>query len=143
MNTAIRMLLPLAFSAPMAVQAQITTLDYKGSVMHGTSTYLPTGFTSPTIPATLPSTPFNGFFTVSITVEGSIANSNLTLLSDSFAVMGNDVSNILLIPGPEPFLTRMVDQTSAAGLAASISRHRMGSSRVLRLISLLSRRTDL
>ncbi len=100
MNTTIRMLLSLAFSTTMSVHAQITTLDYKGSVMHGTSTYLPTGFVSPTSPATLPSTPFNGFFTVSITVEGSIANSNLTLLSDSISVMGNDVSNILIMHEP-------------------------------------------
>jgi len=60
-------------AGPIAVNAQVTTLEYQGDVITGTSTYLPSGFVAPTctncaLPV-LPSSRFVGSFTASIVVD--------------------------------------------------------------------------
>jgi hypothetical protein len=90
--------------APVATNAQVTTLDYQGSVMTGSSDYLPTGFTDTngTIGPTLPSMPFVGSFDATITLDGSLSANDLTLTS-----LNVDVNGISLsagpVAGPSPF----------------------------------------
>ena len=96
MNTKILGLLAVAlFSGPMAANAQVTTLLYQGDVISGDSSYLPTPFTF--YPggyigalAALPTSPFVGSFTASITVDGSVSADNLSLVAANFNFNGSN-----------------------------------------------------
>ena len=93
MNTKILGLLAVAlFSGPMAANAQVTTLLYQGDVISGDSSYLPTGFTGDTGGAfsALPTSPFVGSFTASITVDGSVSADNLSLVAANFNFNGSN-----------------------------------------------------
>lgn len=94
MTNRIHGLLAIILVAPFAANAQITTLEYQGDVISGTSTYLPNGTTCTQGPdgtcgsVTLPTSPFVGSFTASIVIEGTVSANNLTLVSDSFSFNG-------------------------------------------------------
>jgi hypothetical protein len=89
-----RMLLgAMILAAPLTANAQVTTLDYQGSVMSGTSDYLPTGFTQTNSGGsftTLPTAPVIGSFTASITLDGSFGSPDLTLTSFNVTFNGNN-----------------------------------------------------
>jgi hypothetical protein len=92
MNSKLLGLLGIAIVvAPLAVSAQTTSLDYQGNVMSGSSSYLPTGFTYPSEGnAVLPSTPFTGTYTASITLTGSLAANDLFITSYTLSLNGNN-----------------------------------------------------
>ena len=95
--------------APMAANAQITTLTYEGDFMTGTSTYLPTGLAVPTngsFPPTLPTSPTIGAFTATLVVDGSLQANDLNLVSYSFSFIGSNRAGTIapyLPAGPAPF----------------------------------------
>jgi|HubBroStandDraft_1064217.scaffolds.fasta_scaffold06705_8 hypothetical protein len=77
--------------APAALNAQTTTLAYQGNVMSGSSSYLPSGFTYPSEGGVvLPSSPFSGTYTASITLTGSLAANNLYITSYSLSLTGSN-----------------------------------------------------
>jgi hypothetical protein len=77
-------------AGPMAANAQITTLEYQGNVMSGTSTYLPSGFVTSILFPPLPTLPFTGTFTASVTLSGSISANDLMLVSYGFNLNGTN-----------------------------------------------------
>jgi len=79
-------------AAPIAAIAQITTLSYGGDLMTGSSTYLPTGLAVPTngSVATLPTAPVSGEFTAAISLSGSLAANDLTLVSYNVSFNGSN-----------------------------------------------------
>jgi hypothetical protein len=88
--------------APIAVQAQVTVLDYQGNVITGLSTYLPSGFTTPTQTYSLPTAGYTGTVSVEITLSGSLAANDLTLTSFKSNLAGTDGTNVSLYVGPGP-----------------------------------------
>jgi hypothetical protein len=116
MNNKILVLLAVGIlTAPITGNAQITTLDYQGYVMYGSSTYLPTNFVQPinTPNVRLPTTGASGEFTAVLTLSGSLSANNLVLTSydvnfagNSFAPgnTGTSFSFGPIVPGPEPLI---------------------------------------
>lgn len=81
---------------PVAANSQTITLQYQGNSITGSSDYLPTGFTTPPDGnIVLPTMPYTGVYTASITVTGSIAAQDLYItfynvsLNDAFGGNGS------------------------------------------------------
>jgi hypothetical protein len=97
-------------TAPITGNAQITTLDYQGYLMEGSSTYLPTNFVQPINSpiVTLPTTGASGEFTAAITLSGSLSANNLVLTSYDVNFAGKtgneSFSDGPIVPGPEPLI---------------------------------------
>jgi hypothetical protein len=90
MNRKILGLLGVAMvAAPIAATAQTTTLEYQGDVITGISTYLPNGFTGGEY-APLPTSPFVGSFSASITVDGSVRANDLNITAANFVFGGSN-----------------------------------------------------
>ncbi len=90
-NNLLGMLGTALIAAPLAASAQTTVLDYQGNLMLGSSTYLPTGFTTPNNGnIVLPTTGFEGTFTASITLAGSLAANDLYITSYNLSLNGSN-----------------------------------------------------
>ncbi len=93
-----RLLAAVLVLAPLTTFAQVTTLTYQSSVIEGTSTYLPSGFEAPVgtslYGANLPTTPFLGTLTTSITLNGSLGANDLELVGGpDFRLNGVQIIN--------------------------------------------------
>src|SRR5487761_156041 len=103
MKATIACLTTLGLALASTVNAQTTTLAYRGELVTGTSTSLLSGTTGP--PDLLPLTPlpFSGFVSGTITFSGSLAADNLALVSYDFRLRGTDGSDIGLYALPAGF----------------------------------------
>jgi hypothetical protein len=111
MNNRILVLLAVGIlTAPITGNAQITTLDYQGYLMYGSSTYLPTNFVQPinTPIVTLPTTGASGEFTADLTLSGSLSANNLVLTSYDVNFAGKSGNESFsvgpIVPGPAPLI---------------------------------------
>jgi hypothetical protein len=99
-------------AAPITGNAQITTLDYQGYLMNGSSTYLPTYFTQPINNpiVTLPTMGASGEFTADLTLSGSLSANNLVITSYDVSFIGKNgtsFSDNNIMPAPEPLDTQL------------------------------------
>jgi hypothetical protein len=101
--------LVLLFSLVAATaRAQITTLEWQGGPITGSSATLLGGATGPPGDLPLTSSPFVGQITGTLTVSGQPNGDNLALVSFDFELQGSYGADIGLYPGPLPltnFLT--------------------------------------
>jgi hypothetical protein len=98
----IGLLTVLLLIGPIAAIAQITTLEYQGNVMSGTSTYLPSGFVTQNPDPPLPTSPVTGTLTASIMLSGSISANDLELVSYGASFSGSNGTSFSLYAGPGP-----------------------------------------
>lgn len=89
----------IAFAAGVA-SAQTTVLQYQGDIMTGTSTSLSAGQSSPT----LPTNPFIGYLTASVTLSGPLGPTSLTLESWQVNLEGSNGIDLSFMGAPEPVL---------------------------------------
>src|SRR5262245_24133015 len=93
----------------VAVNAQTTTLTYLGNGMTGTSTLLPSNFPNENcfevaFCTTLVTESTTGAFDIQLTLSGSAAQNNLTVLSYSFNILGNNGADFAFVNLANEFL---------------------------------------
>jgi hypothetical protein len=122
MNRRTLLLAATLMAGSAAASAQTTTLEYLGSVMTGSSDYLPSGYTGGEF-GPLPTSPFIGNLSATIVLQGSVAANDLTFVSDTFSLNGINIVNgaptnfsIGFYLGPAPYSNYpQLDNCSDAG----------------------------
>jgi hypothetical protein len=113
----IGLLTVLLLIGPVAANAQTTTLEYQGNVMGGSSTYLPSGYTTLYPSPPLPNLPFAGTFTASVMLSGSLSANDLELVSYGVSFSGSNGTSFALgvDAGPAPVIPEGPPFCSAGG----------------------------